>query len=100
MNCKPGDIAICVSTNPVYRGHMFEVIELAPATRFTLPNGVRHEAPKDHRSWVLKSLSGGAPYPYDPSKPRVIFGVGIDRALRPLRGIPDDADVISEASCR
>jgi hypothetical protein len=98
MNCKPGDIAICIKDGP-YKGHMFEIIELAPAHSFLLPNGYPHDPAQNHPSWVLKSVSGGVIAHFESgSTRRVTYGVGADSCLRPLRGIPDDIDVTNEVS--
>lgn len=97
MNCKAGDLAVCISDGP-YKGQLFECISLAPSQGFHLPDGTYHDPPQIHPSWVLKSL-GGIMAPFsNGSWKRAKYGVGADRCLRPLPGIPDDVDVESEVT--
>jgi hypothetical protein len=84
MNCKPGDIAICIGDGK-FLGWMFEVLYAAPAHDFLLPDGYLHYG-SSADCWVLRSLCGPIQAPRESGVPRqTMYGVGKDSALKPLR---------------
>lgn len=94
MNCQPGDIAIVIGPRK-YAGTIVEVLYAAPAVYFFLPDG-QYAMPGEPGDWVLRLISGAVPaniYCGELSWTRQArYGVGHDRALRPLRGMPDEID--------
>lgn len=94
MNCRPGDIAIVISRDR-YAGTLVEVLYAAPAVHFFLPDG-QYAMPGKPGDWVLRLISGAVPANIYCGERRwtrqAWYGVGADRALRPLRGPPDEVD--------
>ena len=90
MNCKPGDLAIVVSSKPHYNGRIVEVLFAPPAQRFTLPDGYPAHGASTEPAWVLKFVGGPVNAPLASGNLRKAwYGVGADRCLRPLRDDPD-----------
>lgn len=93
MNVKPGDLAIVVSSKPMYMGRIVEVLAAAPNERFTLPDGYPHQVPDEQPSWVIKLVGGPALAPCGYGRHRQAwYGVGADRNLRPLPGSTEEAE--------
>lgn len=99
MNCQPGDIAIVIGPSK-YAGAIVEVLYAAPPVYFYLPDGQR-AAPAQPGCWVLRLISGAVPATIRWGKRRSTrqawYGVGSDRYLRPLRGLPDEIDTAEPA---
>ena len=96
MNCKPGDIAIIVTSHPKFNGRIVEVLFAPPSVRFNLPDGYPAVGRLTEPAWVIKAV--GFPWTAElenGGKRSAWYGVGPDRALRPLRDDPDavDADI-------
>jgi hypothetical protein len=84
-NVKAGDLAITRSPN--YSGLLVEVIAPAPRCAFTLPNGVHHEPPRRHPSWIVKLIGFKMPAPFTTGQTQLVdMGVAADEFLYPLPG--------------
>ncbi len=86
MNCKPGDLAVCVSKRDEFFGSLWFVLRRAPMKPFRLPNGQKHAAAGPDE-WVIESASGSV-YPARTDTGCYLmtrYGVGQDRLLRPIR---------------
>lgn len=93
MNCKQGDIAIIQASDPKYNGRIVEVLYAPPRKYFTLPDGYPCIHDASEPCWVLKFIGGRTPAPLSNGGTRqTLYGVGADRALRPLRDDPDATD--------
>lgn len=91
MNCKPGDLAIIVSSKSQYNGRIVEVLFAPPAAAFDLPDGYPACADSGTDSWVVKFIGGPAPAPLLNGRIRQAwYAVGADKCLKPLRGDPDE----------
>lgn len=86
-NVKAGDLAIVKSTKPEYNGRIVEILRVAPANGFYLPNGQWH-APinKPGLFWVIKAIGGPLLCPVDGKMTPVWYGSGSDTNLFPLPG--------------
>lgn len=90
MNCKPGDIAVCVRPGE-FNGWVFECLYVCGKGEVILPDG-RLNVAKHDDCWVLRSLSGPVRNPtMDGGYSIGWYGTGPDASLRPLRD--PDADV-------
>lgn len=104
MNCKPGDLAWVRASKPEYNGALVEVLYAPPSQNFTLPDGAPHIGYAGNEpAWVLRFLSGPVPAPTSTISGRkswrkAIYGVGRDGALRPIRGNPDESELVTSES--
>jgi hypothetical protein len=96
---RPGVIAQIV--HPSLWGKVVEVLYLAPAHDFILPDDYRHKGCPGGNTWVCESM--GTPFPApiarDGSHRRQAMFAAIDaRWLKPLPGLDDDtpAKVVHE----
>lgn len=97
MNCKPGDLAIVVTSNPKFNGRIVEVMFAPPSKHFTLPDGYPAVVDAAEPVWVLKFIGGPVVAPLATGGTRQTwYGTGADRALRPLRDDPDAVDQLVE----
>lgn len=93
MNCKPGDLAIVVTTNERYNNRIVEVLYAPPGRSFTLPDGYPCVHEIADPCWVLKFIGGPAIATLEGGGTRQAwYGVGGDKSLRPLRDDPDAVD--------
>lgn len=105
MNCKPGDLAVCIRHSDIVPisplGRLCTVLYAVPLGDFTLPDGHKQISSKARDrlgtpEWVVEWQSemaypmvrGGQPDGFRYTR----FGVVPDHALRPIRpdGITDD----------
>lgn len=97
MNCKPGDIAVCIKAsafNPSTQDMFVKVLYLAPVGRaWRLPSGFRHEALKlGGVPWWVCEASHELVVPTDIGVERRDRYLPIpDIYLRPIRDPGDDA---------
>ena len=93
MNCKPGDLAIVVTSDPQYNGRLVEVLYATPPGSYKLPDGYPAVHDGSEPCWVLKMIGYPAAAPLTTGGIRQTwYGSGPDRALRPLRDDPDALD--------
>jgi len=90
---KVGDLVI--TKNCKHSGILMEIIDVAPATAFMLPNGQFHcaIAADSHPAWVVKLLSGPFPVEWSDGTTRpATWGVAQDRCVYPLPADPVEVD--------
>lgn len=88
LRCRAGDLAVIVAVSPAMpelTGSIVDVVHIAPAHDFKLPDGHWHEGVSGGQSWVVKF--------HRPIRPSTTWGlrtalyaVAPDRALQPIRG--------------
>lgn len=100
MNCKPGDLAVCIKhsgltpTSPL--GRFCTVLRASPLEDHRLPDGQlqigrRARGQADQVEWVVE-WAQEIVYPLDTGQfRRTRYGVCIDSALRPIRDPGEDA---------
>lgn len=99
MNCKPGDLAVVKTTNPWYSERIVEVLYAPPSHRFKLPDGCVCTIGSGEPRWVLRFIGTPILAPLiGGGTRRTFYGVGADRALRPLRGDPDECELVTADS--
>lgn len=99
MNCKPGDLAIVVrdNSNLGALGKLVEVLYMAPAHNFRLPDGTLNEgASTPGKIWVVRLLGSKLKPPGCWWLAR--YGTGHDDALRPINGLPIDERIDDEVT--
>lgn len=97
MNCKPGDLATVITSE--YAGKLVEVLYLAPAHDFTLPDGFRNHGEPNATCWVIRVL--GTPVKvrvdnYGPGWRLALYGTANDANLRPIPGVPLEEEIDEE----
>lgn len=92
--CKPGDLAVVVSSKAGNAGLIVEVLRAAPFQASMLPeNGYRYEA--GGPAWVIKSIGSLLKHTHGEPSPWACL---MDSCLRPINNPGDDE--VDEISVR
>jgi hypothetical protein len=101
LRCKPGDLAeILVASpyNPAVKGRLVDVLSLAPAGDFAMPDGnLQFAVAPDY--WVCRLVGGPVLSPIGPARGRYStmhrrpYIAVPDRFLRPIRPDAEPIDV-------
>ena len=94
MNCQPGDLAIVIKDSR-YKGRLLEVLYARPpqGTDYTLPNGRLACVTSAGPGWIVRMLEPIPALSTDGVTRMATYGDCPDEYLKPLRGLPEDAEV-------
>lgn len=99
MNCQPGDLAI-VARQCRWKGKLLEVLYARPpeGCDYTLPNGNPARVTSSGPGWVVRLLEPMPVFCLDGVTRMTTYGDCPDAYLKPLRGLPEDAEVHDAAT--